>query len=389
LISLALWENNTLSQSLEIFATCLAGLEPLLAQELRDLGFSNPIEQFRGVSLLTDMTGVYRINYLSHLAGRVLIPIAHFRCDDKRDLYHEASKIDWIRYIPPKKTFAIDCNGKHPDLRNTLFASQVLKDAICDTFNKRTGSRPSIDTAFPDVQLNLFLTNRGATIGFDSSCVPLFKRGYRRETVEAPIQESLAAAILKIAGYTGEEILLDPCCGSGTFLIEAAYLATKTPPGLLRDVWGFVHYPDYKEGEWQKVKNDANLARIPLAAGKITGVEANKEAARICRANLRASGFHQQIQVFHEDFISYEPKRQPNLVICNPPHGRRLGDTEGLISLYRSLGDFFKQQCTKPAKAFIFTGNLDLSKEVGLKPKKRHEMFVGGVDCRLLEYDIY
>lgn len=373
----------------EIFVTCQAGLEPLLVEELKELGFNEAREGFRGVYAEASLEGIYAINYLSRIGGRVLVPIARFNCFDKRSLYAGAINVDWTKYIPQGMTFAIDVNGQHPDFRNTLFAAQVLKDAICDQFRERTGSRPNVNTAAPDVQLNLFLMKGAALISFDTSGAPLFKRGYRREASEAPIQESLAAAILRIAKYSGEEIILDPCCGSGTFLIEAAYIATKTPAGFHRKAWGFYHFPDFNEEEWQKVKSEADSQRVPLASGKIFGVEVNKDCARICRANLRAAGFFPQISIVQEDFNDHLPSVLPNLIICNPPHGNRLGDANNLIDLYRSLGDFLKHKSAKPAKGFVFTTNLELAKEIGLKPTKRHVIKSSGMDSRLLEFDLF
>lgn len=228
-----------------VFVTCAQGLEKLLCQELEELGISGIKLGFKGVYVQEGtIEDVYHINYCSRIAGRVLVPIKHFRCRDRKVLYQNCAEIDWLSYIPKGKTFAIDANVKNPQLRNSLFAAQVMKDAICDQFREKFGERPNVDTRNPDIQLNLFIQNEEAIVSFDTSGVPLHKRGYRTENVQAPIQESLAAALLRIAGYKGHENFCDPCCGSGTFLIEAAMIATITPPGFLRKNGDLCTFPN-------------------------------------------------------------------------------------------------------------------------------------------------
>lgn len=373
-----------------LFVTCAPGLEPLLMQELESLGISNPQEGFRGVYVDTDdFNTIYKINYCSRIASRVLLPISRFDCYNQDALYRGARKIDWFKYIPKGCTFAIDANVTHHNLKNSLYAALVVKDAICDQFRDKIGTRPNVDVKDPEVQINLYIRDKKAIISIDTSCVPLHKRGYRQDAGEAPLQESLAAALLMIAGYKGSEILCDPCCGSGTLLIEAAMIATETPPGYLRRQWGFMKLPDFSLLEWLKVKAEADQKRKPLPLGLIFGCDKNKEMTSICHENLMAAGFHREIQVTKSDFRDYEPNPAPNLVVCNPPHGKRLESVDQLVSLYRALGDFMKRKVAKPGKGFVFTGSLELSKEIGLAPKRRHVISYGGVDCRFLEYDLY
>ena len=254
---------------------------------------------------------------------------------------------------------------------------------------RRTGSRPSVDTKTPDIQLNLFIRDMQGTIYLDTSGTPLHKRNYRIDSVEAPLQESLAAAIIKIANPSENDIILDPCCGSGTLLIEAALIASKTPPGYLRSDWGFRHIPGYSHADFLKVKAELDKDRLTLAPGRFFGCDVNKDAVRISKGNLRASGFHQAVQIAHSDFRDFTPEIAPTLVITNPPHGLRMGEVESLRGMYRALGDFLKHKTAKPSRAFVFTGNLELSKEVGLAPKRRHVVHSGGVEGRLLEFDLY
>lgn len=375
---------------MDLFITCAQALEPLLAQELGSLGYPQAVTGYRGVNVPdVDFNAIYRVNYLSRLAGRVLLPLSRFRCQDDRSLYVGAGKINWQEYIPAGKTIAIDANVNHPNLRNSLYAAQVVKDAICDQLREKSGRRPDVNVKNPDIQLNLFINNDRAILSFDTSGIPLHKRGYRQESVEAPMQETLAAALLALAEFKGTEIFCDPCCGSGTILIEAALMASKTPPGFLRTHWGFMHLLAHSNERWLKVKVEADSQRIALPKNQFFGADINKQAVHACKVNLRATGLHQSIEVIQCDIREYEPPVAPNFVITNPPYGLRLNEGEHLVSLYRAIGDFMKQKTAKPAKGYVFTGNLDLAKEVGLAPARRHVLDNSGIEARLLEFDLY
>jgi putative N6-adenine-specific DNA methylase len=375
---------------MDLFVTCAQTLEPLLADELAQLGFHDIIKGYRGIHVKgVGMDAVYRINYLSRLGGRVLLPLTRFRCPDDKSLYSGIGKIDWRQYLPKGKSIAIDANVSHPRLRNSLFAAQVAKDAICDQLREKYGWRPDVNVKEPDVQLNLYVNNDTAVMSIDTSGKPLHKRGYRQESVEAPMQETLAAALLVLAGFQGHEILCDPCCGSGTLLIEAALIASKTPPGFLRSRWGFMHLPQFSNEEWLQVKIQADQARVPLPKHQFFGADINKQAVHACKVNARAVGFHQIVEVVQSDVRDYQPPAAPNFIITNPPYGKRMDDVQHLKSLYRALGDFMKRQSAKPAKGFVFTGSMELSKEVGLSAARRHVVDNGGIDSRLLEFDLY
>lgn len=378
------------ADKLSLFVTCAAEVEALLVEELAELGIHSTQIGYRGVYVdHWDWPTIYKINYASRLASRVLLPLTQFKCFDRKSLYRGASEINWPSFIRRGQTFAIDANVHHRELRNSLFAAQVVKDVICDQMREKTGDRPSVNVQDPDVQINLFIHTNRATISFDTSGMPLHKRGYRQETVEAPMQENLAAAILRLAKYKADVVALDPCCGSGTLLIEAALIATKTPPGYLRKIWGFMSHPAHNQLEWLKVRNELDQHRQPLAPGHLFGLDVSQKAVRATKVNLRAAGFHKVVEVLEGDFRDFTPSVTPDFMITNPPHGKRLDEVDPLRPLYRSLGDFMKQKMTKPAKGYVFTGNLDLAKEVGLSPKRRYVLSSGGVDSRLLEFEIY
>lgn len=375
---------------ISLFVTCASELEPLLLEELAELGINQTELGYRGVYVdQWDWSTIYKINYASRLASRVLLPLHRFKCFHPKSLYLGANDIEWSRYLNRGQTFAIDANVSHPQLRNSLFAAQVVKDAICDQLREKRGSRPSVDTENPDVQINLFIQHNVATISLDTSGAPLHKRGYRIESVEAPMQESLAAAVLRLAKYAPGEVLFDPCCGSGTLLIEAALIASKTPPGFLRHKWGFMNHPDFSQQEWLRVRNELDKHRCTLHAGKFFGMDVNKNCARISKVNSRAAGFGQEIEIMQGDFRDFTPAVPPTLIVVNPPHGNRLEDEASLVPLYRSLGDFFKQKAAKPGRGFVFTGSMELAKEIGLSAKRRYVLKSGGIDCRLLEFDLY
>lgn len=375
---------------MDLFITCGPGLEELLAQELGTLGYPQVVTGYRGASVSNvEFEAVYKINYCSRIASRVLILLSRFPCHDARSLYAGANKIDWERYVPEGKTIAIDANTNNPNIRNSLYGAQVVKDAICDQLKERFGRRPDVDVKNPQIQLNLFIDRERASISFDTSGTVLTKRSYRQETVEAPMQEALAAALLMLANYQGTEVLCDPCCGSGTLLIEAALMATKTPPGFLRTRWGFLNLPEHSNDHWLKVKIEADSRRVPLQPNTIFGADINKQAVHSSKVNLRAAGLHQVIEVTQSDIRDYTPPVPPSFIITNPPYGLRLNDVEHLKSLYRDIGDFMKNKTAKPARGFVFTGSLELSKEVGLSSLRRHVVEQSGIDARLLEYDLY
>lgn len=349
----------------ELFITCPSGLEALLVLELLQLGIKHVRKSFSGVYVPLTMDNVYLINYCSRVATRVLWPLHSFLCRDVKMLYGRAREIDWVNLLNPEQTFAIDANVKHPKLRHSLHAAQVVKDALCDTLTAHYGGRPSVDVSSPDVQFHLFIDKGHATISYDTSGMPLYKRGYRELGSVAPIQESLAAAILLKANYAGQDVFCDPCCGCGTFLIEAAMIATNTPAGYFRKKWAFMKFPRFSESDWLRVKEEADKKIIPLPEGKIFGADKDRKAMENCRFNLRRTGFDQLINVTCQEVSLYRPVLSPTLVVCNPPYGKRLnlskdmyGDLEGFTKKYHIPKAFFlsPQDLNNTKKFSFFNG---------------------------------
>ncbi len=358
-----------------IFVTCPGSIELLLLDELKEMGIEGK-KSLRGVFVPKTPENVYMINYNSRLATRVLWPLVTFRCRHKDDLYNFAKKIDWHLYIQAGKTFAIDSNVSHPNLRNSLFAAFIVKDAICDQFREKTGERPSIDVANPDVQLNLFINNEQAILSLDTSGDPLFKRGYRQATGPAPIQESIAAAILRQVNYTSSDILIDPFCGSGTFLIEAALIATQTPPGFFRKKWGFVNMPEFSEETWKATKSALDSKRIPLTPDTIFGYDKDRITLQSCLQNIRMTQFPITCEVCEIQRLS--PKKLPTLLIGNPPYGKRLETSK---EPYLGFGQLLKA-CPK-ARSALLSPDEYLIKATGLPFRKAASFYNGGLDVGL------
>jgi len=330
----------------QLFVTCPHGFEFLLRKELRELGIEQVAEGFCGVFIPKNRENIYLVNYLSRIATRVLWPITQFLCKDKEDLYQNCRRLPWSEFMSVSTTFAIDANVTHPNLTNSLFASLVVKDAICDFFRDTTGSRPSVDKQFPDVQLNLFIQKGKATLYVDTSGAPLHKRGWRDVNTEATLHESLAAALLLYTGYTREKVLCDPFCGSGTFLVEAAMIATDTPPGFLRKKWGFFHLPEFDKDHWTNWRNDQDAKRVPIEKRRFFGSDKNREASDICKTHLRKLGFASAVEIHYEDIEHYSPSSKPDYIMSNPPYGKRL---ETSRSLLLSMGAFLRDKCERYA----------------------------------------
>lgn len=373
----------------DLFISCLPGLEEVLGQEVQTLGYTFKKGRAGVFVPFQDMNQIYRLNLHLRTASRVLLPLAHYKCRNKADLYKGSLAVNWLPFFKDMPTFAIDSFVMHKDLTNSLFAAQVVKDGICDQLKGQTGSRPSVDTSNPELGLHVYIVDDMATISFDTSNPPLHQRGYRVEGGVAPLRENLAASLLMLAGYTAEDTIVDPCCGSGTFLIEAAMIASKTAPGINRSSFGFFRHPDFSQEAWEKVRQEAIKQTVRLEPGKFFGIEESVKAYSILKRAIHQSKFDRWIAVSNGDFRTMELPFEPTFVIANPPYGVRLSEVEELADLYADLGDFLKQKTKKPAKGAIFTGSLDLAKCVGLKTTKRYVLSNGGIDCRLLTFDLY
>ncbi|PSR54221.1 hypothetical protein AHMF7605_12155 [Adhaeribacter arboris] len=369
-------------------ATTLFGLENVLAQELEALGAQNIRLGNRAVEFSGDQPLLYKANIWCRTAIRILKPFRTFTVRDERDLYRQVSKINWSDYIHSDQTFAIQSVVSQSTFEHSLFVSQLTKDAIVDQFRNRTGQRPSVNVESPDVRLNLYMLENRVTISLDASGDSLHRRGYRQQTNVAPLSEVLAAGILMLTAWDKKVPLIDPMCGSGTFLTEAALLAHNIAPGLYRrNHFGFMNWPDFDENVYQQVLASAEAAQLPDKEVDIVGSDIDKDYIEAARKNITYAGLEDYIRVHVRDLKDAQGIGEKGVVLVNPPYGERI-HPENLNQLYKLIGDTFKTNFAG-YDAFVFTGNLDAAKHIGLKTSRRIPLYNGPIECRLLKYELY
>jgi putative N6-adenine-specific DNA methylase len=377
----------TYQKSSRYFAQIAEGLEELGKKELKKLGAKDIKPGHRGFYFSADKASLYRINYCSRLLSRVLAPLIRFDCHSTKYLYKTACKIDWPSLINLQQTFAVKANVSHSKITHSQYASLCLKDAIVDIFRTKTEKRPNIDTKTPDVLFNLHIQNNKATIYLDTSGTSLHRRGYRSQSIAAPMQEIIAAAIIHLSGWDGASPLYDPMCGSGTLLCEAMMHYCRMPAGYLRDKFGFESLPDFDAATWAAVKKK-ELNRIrKLPPGLINGSDKSREAIEVARTNMKNFSQGKNITLSVKSFQDIQSLGD-YVIVCNPPYGIRL-DTEAKIKDFmKQLGDFLKQRC-KGSEAYLYFGNRELIKSIGLKPDWKKVLISGGLDGRLVKYSLY
>ncbi len=379
----------------ELFATTAKGLELLLVDELRALGAEEVAEKRAGVRFTGDLITAYRVCLWSRLANRIILPLQTVPAATSDELYTNVQTIAWDEHIDPKGTFAVQAICAQSQLAHSMFVGQKIKDAIVDQLRDQYGVRPNIERDEPDVAIYAYLFRDQLIIGLDLSGTSLHRRGYRLDTGAAPLKENLAAAILYRAGWPALAAqggsLHDPMCGSGTLLIEAAWMALDHAPGLLREYFGFLGWKKHDPQIWRSLleeayaRREAGMARLPI----IEGYDADKEAIAVAFANLERAGLLGKVHVEKRDLVQFAPKANasPGLVVTNPPYGERLGEVEELKSLYQQLGERLKTQFVD-WQAAVFTGNPDLGKQMGLRSVHQYALFNGPIACKLLLFNI-
>lgn len=372
---------------LDCFAAVPRGAEELVAGELLALGITGASAGRGGVSFSTDRGGLYRANLWLRCASRVLLKLAVFTCSSPDELYNGVHSIAWHEIITPAMTLAVDCTLRDSALTHSGFVALKTKDAVVDRIREACGSRPSVDTASPDVRINVHLAKNLCTISLDSSGDPLDRRGYRLERNEAPLRETLASAVIGLTGWDWTRPLADPMCGSGTIPIEAALLARCIPPGRNR-IFGFQRWLDFDSRLWERIVEDAENGVRPLEVGLVTGYDNDARALALARRNAAAAGLEGSIHFFHNSLEEFNPEGEQGVVIINPPYGKRMGEEEELKELYCQIGDIMKQRC-RGWTGYVLTGNLELAKYIGLKASRRFVLFNGSIECRLLKYELY
>jgi len=367
-------------------AKTLYGLEKVLAEELVNLGATDVQTANRAVIFNGDMSLLYRSNYCLRTALSILMPVAEFRIRSKEDLYDGGSKIEWEKFMDTDDTFSIVPVINSPHFAHTGYAGLILKDAIADKFRKKTGRRPSVDTNDPRILINLHISNELVTISLDSSVVPLFKRGYRQEHAFAPLNEVLAAGIILLSGWNATATLNDPMCGSGTIPIEAGLIACKIPPGKFRKYFGFQRWKDFDADMFEKIKFECD-GKIGLSGEKIIGSDISEQTLQYARTNVEAAGLSDVVSLETSDFKNLKSIDNKGYVFINPPYGERLQPLE-IDQLYGMIGTTLKHNFSGTT-AWLITSNKESLKHVGLKPKEKHTLFNGALECILLKYEMY
>jgi putative N6-adenine-specific DNA methylase len=369
------------------FASCPRGLEAALAAELAAIGAIEIAPSDGGVAFAGDLTLAYHANLETRIASRVLRRIGGGPYRDERDLYELVRALDWSRQFAPTRTLRVDVAATRSPLTSLEFATLRTKDAVCDRMRADHGVRPSIDKRSPDVRVHLHLTDRDATVYVDTSGEPLFKRGYRRDADEAPLRENLAAGLLALAQWTPEGPLLDPMCGSGTIVTEAALIAAKRAPGLAR-TFGFQKLAWYDGPTWQRIKQAArDRIRLPPASPAIFASDIADGAVGKTRSSLRSAQVDAFVGVDRADVLTRAAPAAAGTLIANPPYGVRLADANELAAFYPKLGDALKRNFAGWT-AHLFTGDLRLAKLIGLKPDRRTPLWNGAIECRLFAFRI-
>lgn len=369
----------------KLFATCPRGLEALLAEDLAAAGASDIRVVASGVACKGSWETVYRTNLESRIATRLMLQLSFGKYQKEEDIYKQARKIDWSRHFDVSRTIRVYVTAIKSPLKSLEFITLRLKDAVCDTFREQCGERPSVDTREPEVRIHAFLTAEDCTLYLDTTGAPLYQRGYRQKTVEAPLKENLAAGILRLAGWQPGTVLLDPMCGSGTFLLEAAQQVCHIQPGARRS-FAFEKLKGFDAQQWLRLKTAAQQAeRKPAGAPTLFGRDAAPGAYRAALANLDRAGLLAAVDLATGDILDAAPPAAgPGLLVCNPPYGERLEELDALLAFYPKLGTALKQKYAGWTGYFL-TADPAMQKGVGLKPSKKIPLYNGALECRLYE----
>ena len=369
----------------ELIAKTFMGLEPVLAQELTQLGANNVLIGRRMVSFTGDKAMMYRANFQLHTAIRILKPIKHFKARSAEEVYDEIHKIDWEQYIEKGKTFAVDSVVYSEEFRNSRFVTYKVKDAIVDQFREKTGDRPNISVSNPDIRLHIHIAEDEATLCLDSSGESLHRRGYRQESVEAPLNEVLAAGIIMMTGWTGDCDFIDPMCGSGTIAIEAALIARNISPGVFRKEFAFEKWQDFDQKLFDEIYNDDSQERE--FTHHIYGYDVDMKAVNTARLNVKAAGLSNDITIEQQDFKDFTKPASKSLIVMNPPYGERIS-TPNLLGTYRMIGERLKHEFGGN-EAWILSYKEECFDQIGLKPSIKIPLYNGSLECGLRKYTLF
>lgn len=374
-----------LDENFYMVAKTFQGLEEVLAQEIRGLGVTDIEILNRAVRFRGDLKSLYAANYRLRTALKVLVEVDTFPAKNDFDLYQGIQKIDWVRFLEPSMSMAVECVLFSDHFSHSQFIAQRTKDAVVDQFRDRTGKRPVVDRENPDLLISIHIQDTKVNVLLDSSGGSLHRRGYRSQMHQAPVNEVLAAGLLLLAGWNGQGNLVDPMCGSGTFLIEGAMIAMNIAPGTFRPNFGFEKWKNFDEELLTEVAD-----QVEQNTGfkyRIIGSDKSAKSLLMAREGIHRSFLDKKIELIKETIENYIPPADGGWMITNPPYDERL-KTENITGLYRMIGDRMKQYY-KGYQVWIFSGNPEAMKSIGLHPTRKIPMLNGAIECSFRRYDIY
>lgn len=372
------------SSFLTLYARCPRGLEAVLGDELRTLGAQRIQLTSGGVLCCGDWSVVMRANLMSRTASRILWQLAKAPYKNEKDIYRLAYQIAWPDYFSAAQSIKVSIDAVHAPLRSVHYVALVVKDALCDRFRQAGEARPQVDTRNPTMRIYVFLDAQTATVYLDTSGQPLFKRGWRQQSGTAPMRENLAAGCLLLAGYTGQQALIDPMCGSGTLLVEAADIALRRAPGRLR-AFAFQQLNNVDLHTWERIRTEAKKQERTLDSLPIYGSDSSSTMVGIAHATLAHAGLRDALTVCQQDILNVRPQAPTGLIVTNPPYGIRLEERPALSTLYPLLGDWLKHYFAGWT-AYFLTSDPQLAVSIRLTPKRRIPLYNGALECRLLAF---
>lgn len=380
-------EHNGAGKS-RVLITCAKGITPFLKEELVDLGFPILSETIAGIATEGTIDDTLRLNLLLRTGHRVLFLIREFTAHNADALYRAVSEIAWEKYISQDEYICVTSTVDNPSIRDSRYANVKCKDAIVDRIREKTGKRPDSGPDQDKAVANLYWKEDHCSLYFDTTGEPLSRRGYRKIPMTAPMQETLAAAVIKASGWNGSTHFINPMCGSGTLAIEAALLGLNRAPGILRNNFGFMHIKGFNKPLWNDLRAQAKREAKKTLNCRIIATDISRGAVEAAKNNAATAGVEHLIEFAVCDYAETVVPDGKGIVMLNPEYGARMGKIQELESVYSGIGDFFKQKC-RGYTGYIFTGNLELTRKVGLRAKRRVQFFNSGIECRLLEYQLY
>lgn len=373
------------TENLQIQIKTFFGLEEILAEEVRKLGGRNVEVKNRAINCEGDLGFLYKINYSCRTALKIIVPVMTFKAWDENKFYDKIFAFPWDEYMTVDQSFAIDTTINSERFTHSQFMMLKMKDAIADYFVLKYRKRPNVDSKNPQIKFHLHIDRELVTISLDSSGDALFKRGYRREQTVAPINEVLASGMLQLAGWDGKGNFLDPMCGSGTLLIEAAMIAIDLPAQTFRKGFAFQNWKNYDAELFSTIK-EVRLNRVREFSGKIVGYDVDEQALEAARANIAAAEMEDIITVQHKNFFESEKDLFPLLMVFNPPYDERISIKDD--DFYKKIGDTFKQRYPNTL-AWLISADLDAPKKIGLRPSRKIKLYNGKLETRFLQYEMY